>query len=149
MYLLEGNYAETTGRLKPQALMKLVARLQLKHGIAVMHTEDIKETASLLVALHSYWQEDPTNLAKESGTLTAAAGIHVSKKANAEDPKQFLLQCLMQCPGVSLRIGQALLTAYPSFAALMAATEKEIASVDAAGRKVGPVIGKRLKGFLI
>ena len=148
MYLLEGAYSETTGRLKPQALMKLVARLQLKHGIAVLHTEDLKETASLLEALHAYWLEDPANLAKESGTLTATAGIHVSKKANADDPKQFLLQCLMQCPGVSLRIGQALVTIYPSFTALMAATEKELASVDASGRKVGPVIGKRLKGFL-
>ena len=148
MYLLEGSYSTTTGRLKPESLMKLVARLQLKHGIAVLHTEDLKETALLVGALHAYWQEDPANLAKETGTLTATAGIHVSKKANAEDPKQFLLQCLMQCPGVSLRIGQALITTYPSFASLMAATEKEIASVDASGRKVGPVIGKRLKGFL-
>jgi len=148
MYLLEGSYSTTTGRLKPESLMKLVARLQLKHGIAVMHTEDLKETASLVDALHAYWLEDPANLAKESGTLTATAGIHVSKKANADDPKQFLLQCLMQCPGVSLRIGQALVTIYPSFTALMAATEKELASVDAGGRKVGPVIGKRLKGFL-
>lgn len=129
--------------------MKLIARLQLKHGIAVMHTEDIKETASFLDALHTYWQEDPANLSKESGTLTATAGIHVSKKANADDPSQFLMQCLMQCPGVSLRIATALITAYPSFTKLMAATEKEIASVEASGRKVGPVVGKRLKGFLI
>jgi ERCC4-type nuclease len=148
MYLLEGSFSDTTGRLKAPALMKLVARLQLKHGIAVMQTADLKESAALIAALHAYWQEDPVNLAKETGTLTATAGIHVVKKANADDPKQFLLQCLMQCPGVSIRIAQALVTTYPSFSKLMAASEKELASVDASGRKVGPVIGKRLKGFL-
>jgi ERCC4-type nuclease len=148
MYLLEGSFSETTGRLKAPALMKLIARLQLKYGIAVMQTADLKESAALIAALHAYWQEDPVNLAKETGTLTATAGIHVVKKANADDPKQFLLQCLMQCPGVSIRIAQALITTYPSFGKLMGASEKELASVDAGGRKVGPVIGKRLKGFL-
>jgi len=148
LYLLEGPYSSTTGRLAPTALMKIVARLQFKYSIPVLHTQTLAETASLLVALHDFWLEDPANFKRDMTPLKPTDGIHVSKKANAEDPKQFLLACLMQCPGVSLRIATALTIPFPSFGTLMAASEKEIASVEVEKRKVGPVLGKRLKLFL-
>jgi ERCC4-type nuclease len=148
LYLLEGPYSSTTGRLAPTALMKIVARLQFKYSIPVLHTQNLEETASLIVALHDFWLDDPANFKRDMTPLKPTDGIHVSKKANAEDPKQFLVACLMQCPGVSLRIATALTSTFPSFGTLMVASEKEIASVEIEKRKVGPVLGKRLKLFL-
>ena len=150
LYLLEGPYSSTTGRLAPTALMKIVARLQFKYSIPVLHTQSLAETASLIVALHDFWLEDPANFKRDMTPLKPTDGIHVSKKANAEDPKQFLLACLMQCSGVSLKIAETLTTAFPSFQALLAASEEAIAStLLPTGRKVGPALGKRLKTYFV
>jgi ERCC4-type nuclease len=100
--------------------------------------------------LHEYFLEDPNNFKRDMTPLRPTEGIHVVKKANAEDPKQFLVACLMQCPGVSSRIAEALVSPYPSFQALIAAPEAEIASLLLAnGRKIGPAVAKRLKGFFV
>lgn len=150
LYLIEGSYMGTTGRIQAPALMKLVARLQFKHGIAVLHTASLSESAILVQALHEYFLEDPANFRRDMTPLRPTEGIHVVKKTNAEDPKQFLVACLMQCPGVSSRIAEALIIPYPSFQALIAAPEAEIASLLLAnGRKIGPAIAKRLKGFFV
>jgi len=150
LYLLEGPYSSTTGRLAPTALMKIVARLQFKYSIPVLHTQTLAETASLIQALHDFWLEDPANFKRDMTPLKPTDGIHVSKKANAEDPKQFLLACLMQCSGVSLKIAECLTTTFPSFQALLGASEEAIAStLLPTGRKVGPALGKRLKMYFV
>jgi ERCC4-type nuclease len=128
--------------------MKIVARLQFKYSIPVLHTQTLAETASLIVALHDFWLDDPANFKRDMTPLKPTDGIHVSKKANAEDPKQFLIACLMQCSGVSLKIAETLATAFPSFQALLGASEEAIAStLLPTGRKVGPALGKRLKTY--
>jgi ERCC4-type nuclease len=148
LYLLEGPYSSTTGRLAPTALMKIVAKLQFKHGIPMLHTQTLGESAALIVALHDYWLEDPTHFKRDMTPLRPTDGIHVSKKANAQDPKQFLVACLMQCSGVSLKIAETLASTFPSFQALLSATEEAIAAtLLPTGRKVGPVLGKRLKSY--
>jgi ERCC4-type nuclease len=148
LYLLEGPYSSTTGRLAAPALMKLVARLQFKYGIPVLHTQTLAESVLLLTSLHEYYLEDPTNFRRDMIPLKPTEGIHVAKKANASEPKQFLIACLMQCPGVSSRIAECIADAYPSFPLLMVASEKGIGSLELpTGRKVGPILGKRLTGF--
>jgi len=149
LYLLEGLYMSSTGRIQAPALMKLVARLQFKYGIPVLHTSSLSESAILVQALHDYFLEDAANFRRDMTPLKPTEGIHVAKKANAEDPIQFLIACLMQCPGVSSRIAESIVATYSSFPALIGAPESEIATLLLpTGRKVGPVIAKRLKGFL-
>ena len=150
LYLLEGPYMSSTGRVQPPALMKLVARLQFKYGIPVLHTSSLSESSILVQALHDYFLEDPANFRRDMTPLKPTEGIHVAKKANAEDPTQFLIACLMQCPGVSSRIAESIVATYSSFPALIGAPESEIAALLLpTGRKVGPVVAKRLKGFLV
>jgi len=149
LYLLEGAYMSTSGRISAPALMKLIARLQFKHGIPVMHANSLSESAILVQALHEYFLEDGANFTRDMTPLRPTEGIHVAKKVNAEDPKQFLVACLMQCPGVSSRIAEAIATTYPSFQTLIGADEKGLAEILlATGRRIGPVVAKRLKGFL-
>ena len=145
LYVLEGSFRSTTGRLAAPALMKLVARLQSKHNVPVLQTESVAETATLFKALADYYKEDPTNFQRDAAPLRAVEGIHVSKKVNAENPKQFYVAALVQCPGVSVKMAEAIQAVYPTLASLLAADEKAIAAiVQPSGRKVGPAVAKRL-----
>jgi ERCC4-type nuclease len=149
LYVLEGPFRSTTGRLAPAALMKLVARLQYKHGVPVLQTESVTETAALLKALVEYYKEDATNFQRETAPMRATEGIHVSKKVNAEDPKQFYVAALAQCPGVSVKMAEAIQAVFPTLTELLATDEKGIAGiVQANGRKVGPAVARRLVGLL-
>ena len=149
MYLLEGSFFATTGRLSAQALMKVVARLQYKHGVPVLQTQGLGETAILIQTLCDYWTEDPTHFHREGGVLRSIDGLHVTKKVNAEDPRQFQMACLSQCPGISTRMAEVIHTAYPSWPSLLGASESEMAAlVQPNGRKVGPAVAKRLWGLI-
>jgi ERCC4-type nuclease len=149
LYILEGPLSSTTGRLQVPAIMKLVARLQYKHGIPVIQTGGLEETATLVKALADYYTEDPTNFVRSTEPLRAVDSVHVVKKVNANDPKQFMMAALAQCPGVSIKMAEAIHTAFPSWTALMGADEKGLEMiVQANGRKVGPVVAKRLFALL-
>lgn len=149
LYILEGPFSSTTGRLQVPAIMKLVARLQYKHGIPVIQTGGLEETATLVKALADYYTEDPTNFVRSTEPLRAVDSVHVIKKVNANDPKQFMMAALAQCPGVSIKMAEAIHTAFPSWTALMGADEKGLEMiVQANGRKVGPVVAKRLFALL-
>lgn len=145
LYILEGPFSSTTGRLQVPALMKLVARLQYKHGIPVMQTASLEETVTLVKALADYYTEDPTNFVRSTEPLRAIDAVHVVKKVNANEPKQFMIAALAQCPGISVKVAESIHTAFPTWTLLMAADEKGIAAiVQGNGRKVGPAIAKRL-----
>lgn len=149
LYILEGSFSSTTGRLQVPALMKLVARLQYKHGIPVIQTASLEETATLVKALADYYTEDPTNFVRSTEPLRAVDSVHVIKKVNANDPKQFMMASLAQCPGISIKIAEAIHTAFPTWTLLMAADEKGIETiVQASGRRIGPAIAKRLFALL-
>jgi len=145
LYVLEGPWSSTTGRLSPAALMKVVSRLQTAHGIAVLQTASLEETATLLKALADYHAEDPAHFTRATAPLRAIDTIHVVKKSNAADPKQFQIACLAQCPGVSSKVAEALHTSFPSWSTFLAASEADLATVlQPNGRKVGPAVAKRL-----
>lgn len=149
LYILEGPYSSTTGRLAPSALMKLVARLQFRHGVPVLHTESTAETTTLLRSLISYYAEDPTYFQRDTTPLRAVEAIHVTKKVNAADPAQFYVAALVQCPGVSVKMAECIQATFPSWPALLAAEEPQIAAlVQPSGRKVGPAVAKRIYGLL-
>lgn len=149
MYVLEGSYFTTTGRLAPKSLMKMVARLQCKHKIPVIHVANTAETSQLIEALHDYFMEDPTNFQIEEATMRAVDGIHVQKKANAADPRHFATACLAQCPGISVKMADSIMDKFSSWDALMGATQDEIQNiVQSNGRKIGPAAAKKIHDLL-
>ena len=151
LYILEGSYFTSTGRISPQSLMKTVARLQYKHRIAVLHTQSTAETSQLVEALAAYFKEDPTNFQPDAATtqLKATDGIHVQKKVNAANPRHFAVASLAQCPGVSVKMAEAILEKYKSWSALMEAEQAELqAIIQPNGRKVGPAVAGRIYELL-
>jgi len=128
--------------------MKFIQRLVLHYQIPVIQTASIHETAELLQTMMEQWKEDPTRLKQTTERIKMTDGIHVQKKANSADPKQFAIACLAQCPGVSVKMAEALITQFGSLQAVIAAPIKEVEQVKVGARKVGPIVSKRLHEIL-
>jgi len=148
MYILEGTFASTTGRLQKKALMKMLNRLVCHYQIPVMQTVSVEETAELVEALVEQWTADPTSLQRTTELVKVTDGIHVQKKGNALDHRQFAISCLAQCPGISVKMAVALLETFGSLKAIMEADIKEIEVIKVGTRKIGPVVSNRLNVIL-
>ena len=117
MYILEGALSSSTGRLQKKAIMKFINRLIFHYQIPVMQTASVQETAELIQTLVEQWKEDPKNLQRTTELVKVTDGIHVQKKANASDHRQFAISCLAQCPGVSVKMAEALIDNFKSLKA--------------------------------
>jgi len=148
MYLLEGSLASGTGRLQKKAILKFINRLIFHYQIPVMQTSGLLETAELVEALQEQWKADPKSFQRTTELVKVSDGLHVQKKANAADPKQFATACLVQCPGVSVKMAEAILTEFPTLQSVMDAQAKSLEQVKVGARKVGPVVAKRLYEML-
>jgi ERCC4-type nuclease len=148
MYILEGSWSSSTGRLQKSALMKFIQRLIFHYQIPVIQTASIHETAELLETMMEQWKEDPTRLKQTTERITMTHGIHIQKKANAADPTQFAITCLAQCPGVSVKMAIAILAECKSLKGVMEKPVKELAEIKIGNRRVGPVVSKRLHEIL-
>jgi len=148
MYILEGGLHSHTGRLQTSAIMKFINRLIFHYQIPVAQTSSVKETAELLRAITEQQQEKPESLQRKTELIKVADGFHTQKKCNAQDPKQFSIASLSQCPGVSVKMAESLVTAFGSLKGVMDAPVKDIENVKVGTRKVGPVVAGRLHGLL-
>ena len=140
-YVVEGHLEKSS--LGPVALVKKIAHAELNHGIPVFRTFSQAETARLCEALLAMWADG--KFSGEGRAQKAADGIHVVKKANSEDPHQFALQILCQCPGLSVKAAEALLAEFGSLRGVLAAEEAAIAAVKvgASNRRLGPAVAGR------
>lgn len=149
LYIIEGSYYSSTGRISPPDLMKAVARIQFKHRIAVIQTSTTAETSQAISALSTYWHADPTNFLPPTEQARAIDTIHVNKKVNALDPRAFTVAAISQIPGVSVKMADDILTQFHTFSELLAADEKYIADIkQTSGRRIGPVVAKRIVELL-
>lgn len=138
-YVVEGHIEKSS--LGPMALMKKIAHAELNYGIPVFRTFSQTETARLCEALLAMWADGKFN--GESRAQRAADGIHIVKKQNVEDPHQFALQILCQCPGMSVKGAEALLAEFGGLRQVLAAEEVAIATVKVGTRKLGPAVARR------
>lgn len=144
LYLLEGAWTTLTGRITKKAMIKLLNRLTLRYQLPLLHTESVEETAEWIECLVEQWKEDPSAVKRTQELVKVSDGIHVQKKQNASDPKVFLTASLAQCPGISIKMAESLSTAYPSFAALLSLSAKDLEAHKVGARRLGPAVAKRL-----
>lgn len=148
LYILEGSLSSATGRLQKKALMKFINRLIFHYQIPVIQTLSVNETAESIQSLIEQWKEDPKSVQRTTELVKVTDGIHIQKKANALDHKQFAICCLAQCPGVSVKIAEALIDRFKSLKGVIEAPVKDIENIKVGTRKIGPVVSKRLTDIL-
>jgi len=148
MYILEGGLHSHTGRLQTSAIMKFINRLIFHYQIPVTQTGSVKETAELLKTIIEQQQEKPESLQRKTDLVKVADGLHIQKKVNAQDHTQFAIACLSQCPGISVKMAEVLISSFVSLKGVMDAPVKDIENVKMGARKIGPVVAKRLHGLL-
>ncbi len=144
-YVVEGDISRSS--LGPRALTKLIARCEFVYGIPVFRVRTLQETAELVETLLAMWAEG--DFAATERTQKAADGIHVVKKTNNADPHTYALNVLCQCPGVSVKIAEAWLTAHGgSLKAVMEADVTTLANLKVGARRVGNAVAERFKSCL-
>jgi ERCC4-type nuclease len=149
-YIIEGSLQFPPNGMSASSIRKLMHRLQFRYSICVLMTDDVNDTAGLIETLVEQITADPDAFQSPSGPPKQYyEGVQVSKKANKEDPANFARTVLMQCPGVSAAIADAIIRgAGPKLADVFIKDEKFIASINVTEkRKVGPTIAKRLLGL--
>jgi ERCC4-type nuclease len=142
-YILEGSPSTLRAPFTEGSIMKVVARLQLKHGIPVFRTLSVAGTADLVQMLHAQWLEERTSFETEGIAQRAADGIHVVKRNNTEDPSIFGTSFLCLVHGVSVKIAEAWLAAFGSCGAVIGAEVKALADVKVGTRRVGDAVAGR------
>ncbi len=146
-YVLEGSPSALRGTMTEASILKLVSRLQFKHGIPVFKTASVAATADLVEILFSQWTDDPSAFVAESAAQRAADGIHVVKRQNTEDPGVFGTSLLCLVPGVSVRIAEAWLASCGSAGAVLRADQKTLADIKVGARRVGDAVAGRAIGI--
>ena len=149
-YIIEGSLQFPPSRITAAAIRKLIHRLQFRYSISVLMTDDLVDTAGLIETLAEQLDQDPDAFRAPTEAKQYYEGVHVNKKANKEDPANFSRIVLMQCPGISAPMADAIMRdAGPRLADVMGRDEKMIAAIKVSEkRKVGPVVAKRLVGLL-
>ncbi len=142
-YILEGSPASLRGTMTEASILKLVSRLQFKHGIPVFKTASVAATADLVAILFSQWTEDPAAFMSETAAQRAADGIHVVKRQNTEDPTIFGTSLLCLVPGVSVRIAEAWIAALGSVGTVIKADIKALADIKIGNRRIGDAVAGR------
>jgi ERCC4-type nuclease len=146
LYVLEGGLDGRRRSLERPALQKLVNRLVLRYGVAVLYTKSLEDTAETLRLLTSQIAEDPKVFEGEQLSYTDV--MHTTKKANKDDPKAFACGSLQGCPGVSAKSATAIWEATGSWQKLLGMEEKALAEIKVGERRLGPAVAKRLWALL-
>lgn len=140
LYIIEGDLDRLYGRLTKQALTKYLTRLTLRYGVSVYQTSCLDETASLAKILQDQIKEDSTVF--QGQIVSYADTISASRKTNKLDNLGVAMLC--QCPGISTKAAQAIMTQFGSFSVILNASQKDLENCKNGERRIGPVIAKRL-----
>jgi ERCC4-type nuclease len=148
LYIFEGDISKPC-RLQSSAMNKLLLRLSIHYKIPIFQTNNTRHTAQIVEDWYSQWIADPSSFEIHQEQIRLADNIHVSKKTNATDPKQFLTACLCQISGVSVKIAEIILAHYQNLQKILEAKQEDLANLkQSSGRKIGPALAERIYQLL-
>ncbi len=148
-YIIEGSFQFVSGAIGVNAIRKLLNRLQFRYNIPVLLSDDIYDTIAVIKNVWEQFSADREAFTSPTGTKQYYESVSVSKKANKEDPANFSRTVLMQCPGISAAVADAIMReAGPRLVDVFTKDEKALAAIAVTEkRKVGPAVAKRLLGL--
>lgn len=147
VYIIEGDFSKLR-RLSDSAVKKLLTRLVFHYKIPVFFTKDIRDTADLIACWHSQWDESPDSFGVRNATIELSDSIVTTKKV--DNPHLFIIGCLTNCQGISVKIAETIVEIYGTWDKLLAASVNDIAEIrhGGNGRKIGPAVATRLWNLL-
>jgi ERCC4-type nuclease len=148
LYIIEGNLDRLGGRRTINELWKILNRLTMRYGIALIQTDSLDQTADYLETLTEQVRADPSCFDSSTIVKSYSEYVKTSKKETREDPRNFFSAVVTQCPGVSAAVAGVLAGHYKGLGELMAASAEEIAGLVVGKRKIGKAVAERLCGLL-
>ncbi len=146
LYILEGGLDGRRRSLERSALQKLVHRLMLRYGVAVWQTKDLEDTAATLGLLATQVKDDAKVF--EAETLSYTDVNKITKKENKNNWRAFTIACLQQCPGVSSKIANNIVTTFGNFENILKQDEVSFSKLKTGERCLGVIVAKRLYNLL-
>ena len=131
-------------RLTHKALRSSLMRTQYAHCIPVFTAVGTLELLDVLVHLHAEMTKKGAGMFNpvQPSQFSGVGGKRPrDTKTNPRDTFVAMLSCVV---GVSPAKAQAIVAAFPSMSALLAATPSALADVQVGGRRVGPAVAKRV-----
>lgn len=147
VYIIEGR--ELAGRkLGAQAIKKLLYRLAIRYGVAVIHTESLEDTLVTLRTLEEQIAGEP-DCFKTPTNFSYVEAVGAAKKESGDTPAVFAIKALTGCRGVSVKGAEAILAASGgTLTGVWAASKEELARVKVGTRAIGKAVAERLWGLL-
>ena len=133
LYIIEGSLRNC--RTSHNVVFKVLARLTLRYGISIIQTECLEDTVTRIKDIAELLEKDNNCFNAELAPSLSYTDVVTHKKANKEDPTNFLHAVLQQCPGVSGEKAKSLATTFGSLEGIMSANEGELAECVTNGRK--------------
>ncbi len=120
--VLEGEGLQGHRNVAPEAVMAALASVVVDHGVPILQTRDVQETARFLHATAK----------REQGRENRTVALRPAPPKSDGDLQLFILAGL---PNVDRKRAEALLSHFGSVAAVMAASAEDLAKADRMGDK--------------
>lgn len=146
IYCIEGCLDRLDGKKTQHELWAILNRLMFRYGVFVMQTDSLEDTAKYIKTIASQIEKEATVF--EGQQLSYSDVTSFTKKGNKEDPKQFALAVLQQCPGISANGAKAIYDQFQSLSCIFSATAEQIAEVRVGNRRLGNAVASRLHTLL-
>ena len=133
LIILEGDKSMVDSRgMSRRAIQGALIHLTVFIGIPVIRSQNIHETASLLIDILSQCQRQ--ELPRKKNIISGIKGLRINKK---QRQKLFLIQNL---PGIGIKRGITLLRNFSTFENILNATPEDLVKVEGIGYKLGSSI---------
>lgn len=124
-----------------------VLKTALRDKIPVLFTRDTRDTATLLMYVHTQLVNDKLHAAPQA-SLQPTAGIFKRKSTCKKAPGLQFEAMLSTIQGMSFSKARALRLQYSDFATLLRCSEEQLAEVKVGERKIGPRLAGRIKAAM-
>lgn len=155
VYLIESSGAPLTwngqtGHVNNRALHAALVKMQLRDGLAVLHSRGGQDSVQLIAYLHTELISDRLEVTTARAAMPTMAVVS-RKRGNLESGRSMYVAMLSALPGVSITTATAIADAYPAIALLGATSAAELANTSLGSgrdnkrvRRLGPALAKRI-----
>lgn len=152
-YILEGKFPSQgirVGRrtISREAYYSSIIGMSCRDNLKVFTTDDVSHTARLLAQLVKKLPDYLGKTSDDTYNESLIKSVSTVRKENMTPEVCYLAQ-LCQIPGISHRIAKCISEKYPKMSSLISAAHSELSETSLGKRRLGKVMAKRIKEYII